>query len=270
MPGHAIPAKLGCMIALNLAGTYRRTVGASLARIRENVLDWEHLPALHSRSFARCELIDSDAEGWRIRLVNQPGDDSAAQILKLRIAPDTSHYRVLTEAGPGARSEIRVTVTPYGPHETAVSVQYHVPETDPAQLDLIGRGFVAIYKQLWDEDEAMMQAREAALALRARTPAPNRLDLGAIADLQLPLAFDFGPGRFRLVDRGGTLMAHSMTCPHWLGPLDTPPGDDGCITCPWHGYRFDVATGRSADGRGLRLAPAPHVRIENGRVLACA
>ncbi len=133
---------------------------------------------------------------------------------------------------------------------------------------MIGKGFVAIYERLWDEDEAMMQAREAALAPRPR--APDRVDLGPEAALALPLDFDLGSGRFRLIRHQTTLLAHSRICPHWLGPLDAPPDGDGCLTCPWHGYRFDAATGRSADGRALRLAPAPAISIENGHVIACA
>lgn len=251
--------------ALNLAGTYRRTVAASLARIRENVLDWEHLPALHSSSFATCTLLDEDTNGWRIRLTSQGG--GAPQILKLHIAADTSHYRVTTEAGPGTPSEIRVTVTPHSAHETGVVVEYHVPETDPQRLELIGMGFVAIYEHLWDEDEAMMQAREAALAPRPR--APTHLDLGPETDLDLPHDFDFGSGRFRLIRHNGALLAHSRTCPHWLGPLDSPPDAENCLTCPWHGYRFNALTGYSADGRTLRLAPAPRITIEHGRIVAC-
>ena len=54
---------------------------------------------------------------------------------------------------------------------------------------------------------------------------------------------------------------------HWLGPLEDAAVHDGCITCPWHGYRFDVRTGASADGRGLRLGAAPRVAIERGRVV---
>jgi nitrite reductase/ring-hydroxylating ferredoxin subunit len=57
-------------------------------------------------------------------------------------------------------------------------------------------------------------------------------------------------------------------CTHLLGPLGEAPVEDGCVTCPWHGYRFDVRTGRSADGRRLRLSPAPRVEVdaESGRV----
>lgn len=252
------------MTALNLAGTYRRTVAASLARIRENVLDWEHLPALHASSFAACELIDEDEHGWRIRLANHAAA-ATPQILKLHIATDTSHYRVTTESGPGTPSEIRVTVTPHGAHETGVVVEYHVPETDPARLELIGMGFVAIYKHLWDEDEAMMQAREAALTPRVK--APTHLDLGPESGLQLPHDFDFGTHSFRLIRHNGTLLAHSRTCPHWLGPIDGPPDAENCLTCPWHGYRFNALTGHSADGRSLRLAPPPQIMHANGHII---
>lgn len=254
------------MTSLHLAGTYLRDVAASVARIRENVLDWEHLPALHASSFAACELVDEDADGWRVRLTAAGG--GPAQTLKLVLAPDTSRYRVTTEAGPGVGSEIRVTVTETAPHAAHVRVEYHVPVDDPQVLAMIGKAFVAIYQQLWDEDEAMMQAREVALAQHPR--APDTVDLGPEAELALPLDFDLGSGRFRLIRHQGALLAHSRICPHWLGPLETPPDDDGCLTCPWHGYRFDATTGRSADGRGLRLARAPIIRIEAGRVLACA
>jgi nitrite reductase/ring-hydroxylating ferredoxin subunit len=253
-------------MSLHLAGTYVREVQASVARIRENVLDWEHLPALHSSSFEACELVDEDPDGWRVRLTSRGG--GAPQILKLWMAPDTSAYRVTTESGPGATSEIRVAVTPQAPHHCHVRVDYHVPVEDAALLAMIGKAFVAIYERLWDEDEAMMQARESALAPRPR--APDRIDLGPEAGLALPLDFDLGGGRFRLIRRDGALVAHSRICPHWLGPLEREPDHDGCLTCPWHGYRFDVATGRSTDGRGLRLAPARAIRITKGHVLACA
>ena len=254
------------MSGLALAGVYVRDVAASVARIRENVLDWEHLPALHASSFAACELVDADDDGWRVRLTAAGGGQ--AQTLKLYIAPDTSRYRVVTEAGPGASSEIRVSVRETAPHACHVHVEYHVPVSDPKVLAMIGTGFVAIYERLWDEDEAMMQAREAALAPRPR--APDRVDLGPAADLALPRDFDLGSGRFRLIHHDGALLVHSRVCPHWLGPLDAPPDGEGCLTCSWHGYRFDATTGRSADGRGLRLASAPRIMVENGIVVASA
>ncbi len=38
-------------------GFYRRTIRASLSRVWENVLDWEHLPWLHRSSFSDIKLL---------------------------------------------------------------------------------------------------------------------------------------------------------------------------------------------------------------------
>src|SRR5262249_61059147 len=46
--------------------TYQRTVRASLARVRENVLDWEHLPWLHPETFAHVRLLERRADGMRV------------------------------------------------------------------------------------------------------------------------------------------------------------------------------------------------------------
>jgi nitrite reductase/ring-hydroxylating ferredoxin subunit len=157
---------------------------------------------------------------------------------------------------------------PRAAHQTDVVVDYHVPEADPNRLAMIGAAFVAIYERLWDEDEAMMVAREAALV--RRPVAPLRVDLGAESTLALPFEFACGSGLFRLVRHKGELVAHSRLCPHWLGPLDGAIDGDGVVTCPWHGYRFDVTGGHSCDGRRLRLAPAPRIIIDGGRVIASA
>ena len=50
---------------------------------------------------------------------------------------------------------------------------------------------------------------------------------------------------------------------HGLRQDAAPDGDT--IECPWHRYRFDLRTGRSCDGRGLRLPPAPRVVIAPDR-----
>lgn len=47
----------------------------------------------------------------------------------------------------------------------------------------------------------------------------------------------FAGARFRIVELDGALVANAATCPHWSGPLDEAPVLDGCVRCPWHGYR---------------------------------
>jgi len=264
----------GSAPALALAATYRREVAASLARVWENVHDWEHLPALHGASFAACTLRERGAWGWRVHLLAQPGDPAGAQEVELRVDEPALRYRVVTLDGPGTGSEIRVALAVRGAHATGVVVEFHVPPLPPEKLARVGARLVALYTRLWDEDEAMMIARERACArARARrdvaSAPPVPLDLGREQDVRarLPLLVDFGGDAFRVLDLDGALVAHATTCPHWLGPLDAAPVEDGCVRCPWHGYRFDVRTGASAEGRALHLAAAPRVTVEAGRVL---
>ncbi len=255
---------------LHLAGVYRREVAGAIGRVWENVFDWEHLPALHADDFHAVELLDRGRWGWRIRLVNQPGVASRAQILELRADRAAGAYCAATLDGPGAGSEVRTWLRPLARARTAVKVEFHVPEAQPERLARIGERYGRIYQRLWDQDEAMIVERERATrALRRRRAQAPPKSLGAIASVRarLPLLVSFGGERFRIVDLDGELIAHAATCPHWLGPLGAAPVIDGCIRCPWHGYAFDVRTGRSADGRGLALAAAPRVVLRDGKAV---
>jgi nitrite reductase/ring-hydroxylating ferredoxin subunit len=60
----------------------------------------------------------------------------------------------------------------------------------------------------------------------------------------------------REVEVNGVRIRHAAVYPHLGGPLDDAPVEDDCVRCPWHGYRFDLRTGRSADGGALRLETA--------------
>lgn len=256
------------MTALHLAATYRREVAASLARIWENVFDWEHLAHLHDGSFAACDLLARGARGWRVRLTSVGG---RPQVIELSADQRAGRYVSTTIEGTGAGTEIRVALFPRGEHRTDVVVEFHLPEADPARLFAFGAAYQAAYARLWDEDEAMMQARERMLA-RRDAPAldAGAVELGSVAEVFAcaPFVFAWGGVSFRLVELDGALMAHAAVCPHWLGPLDDAPVVDGAVRCPWHGYRFDVATGACLSHRSAPLARAPVVRVEDGRVIA--
>ena len=260
---------MSCQPVLNLAGTYQRQVNASLARIWENVFDWEHLSHLHSGSFADCALMDAGPWGWRVALTEVGAP--TAQVIELRADRENNRYTATTIEGTGAGTEIRVTLSPRNVDQVDVAVEFHIPESRPGRLKAIGDGYAAIYAQLWDEDEAMMVTRERALSLRFKADftAPP-LDIGEeqAVRARLPLLFELGGARFRLVDLDGELVAHATICPHWQGPLDIVPVIDGALRCPWHGYRFDVASGACLGHPALKLAPAPDIRITGGRVSA--
>jgi nitrite reductase/ring-hydroxylating ferredoxin subunit len=254
-------------LELSLAGTYRRRVEASLARVWENVCDWEHLPALHEGSFSDVELLEEWSGGWMVRyLPAEPG----RQMERIRLEADREAecYRVTTLEGAAAGSEIRVQLRSVEPHVTEVEAAYHVPERRPDRLERIGAGFLAAYGRLWDEDEAMMRAREEALRAQARRTPPQPVRLGPPAEIEgrLPLTVEIGGEPFRLVRDAGELVVHAARCPHWLGPLDAAPVRNGAVRCPWHGWRFDIRTGENLDGRPCTLPQAPRLTLEAGEL----
>lgn len=245
--------------ALVRAATYRRPVGASLERVWENVHDWEHLPWLHGASFTGIELKDAGRWGWRADLRYAGGGRG-----ELELCVDDAAQRYVARAltGVGAGGEVWTTLRPRSPDATDIEVEFLVPPVpDDDTLARVGEAYVALYTRLWDEDEAMMRHREAALRRVPAVAAGQTLALGAEADLRarLPLVVELGGRRFCLAALGDELVVHAADCPHWRGPLEGALGADGRLVCPWHGYAFDARTGRSCDGRGLRLAPFPRL-----------
>lgn len=58
-----------------------------------------------------------------------------------------------------------------------------------------------------------------------------------------------GVGRYAVGNAGGDRFAVTRRCRHLLADLaDGTIDDDGCLTCPWHGAKYDVATGRMVRG----------------------
>ena len=209
---------------------YQRVVEASLVRVWENVLDWEHLPWLHRDTFAAVRCTAESRDGWRGEVELQPG---GGEPLLLDVTADRAAgcYHTRTLAGPGAGTDIVTTLLPVAPHRTEVRVEFFVPGVPADAADVVGGVYRTLYAKLWDEDESMMVRRQATLD-RAAEP------------------------EWREVELDGRTVRFLPVCPHLGGPLEHASIEDGCITCPWHGYRFDLRTGRNVDGRALRLRTA--------------
>lgn len=265
---------------LTRVAIYRRELSVSIERVWENVFDWEHLPWLHRTRFRSIERVASGPWGWRtwVGLHPQPADSSRSSsplgiepertdpeiLLELLVDRTRLQYVARTLEGPGANTEIWTRLEPH-PEGTGIEVQFLVPGVDPAAAEGVGAVFTRLYRQLWDEDEAMMNRREAELSRSpAREEGIHSVEIGCLDEVRgrVPFVVNRGGRRYRIVELSGRLVAHATECPHMLGPLAEAPIEHGCVVCPWHGYRYDLDTGESADGRGLRLAPAPDVRID--------
>lgn len=63
----------------------------------------------------------------------------------------------------------------------------------------------------------------------------------------------------------GTFHALDGVCPHAGGPLGEGRLSGPIVTCPWHGWQFDVTTGRHCLNANLEHQTFA-VRVENGAV----
>jgi nitrite reductase (NADH) small subunit len=64
----------------------------------------------------------------------------------------------------------------------------------------------------------------------------------------------------------GQISAIDGICPHQGGPLAEGEVNGTIVTCPWHGWQFDVRTGQSTLGSRIRQ-PVYEVKLEGDDVL---
>ncbi|MFI4871493.1 MAG: Rieske 2Fe-2S domain-containing protein [Phycisphaerales bacterium JB061] len=72
--------------------------------------------------------------------------------------------------------------------------------------------------------------------------------------------------RIAVVRHNGNVTAVSNVCSHQGGPLGEGQVIDGCLTCPWHGYQYDPATGCSPPPYTEKVNTY-EVRVEGSRVM---
>ena len=93
-------------------------------------------------------------------------------------------------------------------------------------------------------------------------------DVAAEADLVdgKPLKVSAGDVSVMLLRQDGHLSALASMCTHAGGPLDEGAFKDGCVTCPWHGSRFELADGSVQRGPASIPQPTFQTRVRDGRV----
>ena len=64
----------------------------------------------------------------------------------------------------------------------------------------------------------------------------------------------------------GQFYALDGICPHQGGPLGQGSLDGCIVTCPWHGWRFDVRSGQHQTNQSVKHKTFP-VKLEGDEVL---
>ena len=250
-------------------GNYVRRIPSNMARMMENAYDWEHLPHVHSSSFSSIELVSEGKWGWRAK-VGLPGG-GGEQLIDLLIDPGKNYWATTVISGLGEGLEIHTQASEISDEEIEVDVRFYAASDpgDPDFVEITRQYMIDQYRQLYDEDEGLMTGRQTALEDKERWrggAAANEVRVGSIAELSTDASHivETDTGRFCVRHWNGNWIAHSAVCPHLLGPLSDGEIDaSGDVTCPWHGYRFNVETGENRDGKCRALAPAPKL-VERG------
>ena len=245
-------------VAMTLVATYRRRVHASLERVWENVLDWEHLPHLHDTSFDYCSLDEAGLWGWRV----WSAPDKSSHI---ELCVDADQYVARTYAGSDQQSEIWTKLDAVDERATDIEVSFYLSGVPEEKVGQLGEAMLRLYTRLWDEDESMMQERQRRLDQR-----PGREQekiIGKTAELasHLPVTFEFDRQQYELrFDQSWRL--RPLICPHLLGPLEPSEQSDSILRCLWHGYEFDVESGAclSPSTATCKLKPLPLIEERDG------
>jgi len=87
---------------------------------------------------------------------------------------------------------------------------------------------------------------------------------------------DLEPGQGKVVEAegqgialfnvGGMFHAIHNTCLHRGGPLGEGQLDGTTVTCPWHGWQYDVTSGGKVRNPEVKVASFP-VRVEGSDIL---
>lgn len=98
--------------------------------------------------------------------------------------------------------------------------------------------------------------------------APAEHRAGSLADVRArkPTKANINGQRIALFAVGDDVVATNGRCPHAQGPLHEGEVEGTILTCPWHGWTYDLLTGACDEDPGIVLERYP-VRIDGDDIL---
>ncbi len=69
-----------------------------------------------------------------------------------------------------------------------------------------------------------------------------------------------------LIKQNGRVFAIGEKCSHLGGPLAEGKLEGNTITCPWHGSKFNIETGKVVEGPAVYAEPCFSVRVQRGQI----
>jgi nitrite reductase (NADH) small subunit len=78
-------------------------------------------------------------------------------------------------------------------------------------------------------------------------------------------AFHVDEHEIAIANVGGELFATQQHCLHLQGPLGDGHLEGTTLSCPWHGWQYDVTTGKNEFDHAIQLQTY-EVKVEDGDV----
>lgn len=206
---------------LKIAG-YKRHINSNHERMFENVLDWEHLPHLHSRTFSSINLLAKGEKTLKFEVGLWPAIFGLKQTIRLQACKLRGIWNVRVISGFMQGLIIRSCVSPETPEGFEVRIDFYIPRTK-WYLAPLGPVLKFSYHRLYDEDVAMMTSRQIFLDSRSTNPkkfSENNLKLGKEKDIQCPHPFTFQNKAYLLGKIDDNWIAYSAYCPHLQRPFN--------------------------------------------------
>ena len=69
-----------------------------------------------------------------------------------------------------------------------------------------------------------------------------------------------------VLNNKGKFFAIGNTCAHMQGPLGEGECNDGKVICPWHGWEYDLKTGKNTFDENIKL-DTYEVKVEGKNIL---
>jgi nitrite reductase/ring-hydroxylating ferredoxin subunit/Fe-S cluster biogenesis protein NfuA len=252
-----------------------------LARLEATVEGWTHGPRATARAYR--EAIDAlHAEAPRRLIRALRGNQEAAGVLR-EAASDDVVYAVLRHHGivkPGVAERVEAALESVRPLLANHGGDVELVRVDPPQVAVrLAGARTHCPASALTIDAAIRTAVRAAcpeITSIVQVKEPGRVTLPAEGGAWLPagMVADINGVRAMLVaGRAIILTTHDAAvtcfddrCAHLGAALHDGIVENGVLSCPAHGFRYDLRTGACVTSDGLSLL-AHETRVVDGRVL---
>lgn len=241
--------------------------------------DYEHIAHVHPETLGEYRVLETNGNRivyeqlWKR---NWRGKRPISKVVQTYLPPNEIWFEFIEGLHKGTKVHALLSKHAEG---TLVEEAYHVPLPAWGWLRPLIRPFMMrSIERIWDEDlqVGVCYGGYPGIPNREAQPSGAFAPAAPIAERNIGRASDFPKDRLHrlqidgrdivLLYHAGEYRALDGICPHTGGFLWLGKREGACIVCPWHGAKFDVATGANVCGTAPRGLTAYSVVEEEGNL----